>query len=355
MGRRVLSPSLTSLATVSNRRPRRPLSAHVQMMPPSRLRDAALGSTTLRAYNDNVNKFLHHTRLSLRQLLTLPPFIIDRRLALFIDHMFEHGGSYSYACQAVFGLIYRCPSLKYKLGETRLRLRGWSNLKECHSHPPLTWELAVLFASTMSKWGLHAHAVATLLGFDCYLRVNELTSLTYRDIIQDNDPRVGAAHSSMAVRLAKTKTGLNQWVSLNRTSVASVLKLYLAQSPFLEHQRIFPFTAASFRRVIRRVSVSLGLGHIPYVAHSLRHGGATSDYLASPNIEPIMYRGRWKSMESARRYIQTGRALLTRYSIPRELNDTGAALAAELLPLFAWTMEHIQPAKTRRRRVRFSV
>ena len=93
------------------------------------------------------------------------------------------------------------PILRLQLGESRLRLRGWKRLKQHHSHPPLTWELAATFAVTMAKWGHHAEAVATLLAFDCYLRIGELTRLTYADVLQPNDIRAGSDYTGMALRL----------------------------------------------------------------------------------------------------------------------------------------------------------
>ena len=293
----------------------------------SELRDAALAPSTLRSYNLNLNKFLTFTRLTLSQLTALPSRIVDQRLSEFIDDLFTQRGSYDYACQALFGLIYRHPPLRLKLGESRLRLRGWKRLKQHRSHPPITYELTVVFAATMSKWGRHAEAVATLLSFDCFLRVGELTRLTFHDVVMPNDPRLGSGDYRMAVRLAKAKTGLNQSVSLSNKLIESVLHSYLLSRPFLEHDRIFPFTPSSFRTLIRQVAVSHGLGGIPYVPHSFRHGGATYAHLRGATIEQIMYRGRWVSLESARRYIQTARALLIMLTIPERLNAKGAALA----------------------------
>lgn len=321
---------------------RRKLHPLLSDYPSSILRDAALAPATLRAYNNNLVKFLRYTRLTLFQLLQLSAATIDRRLAAYIDHLYSTQGSYDYACQAMFGLIYRAPSLRLRLGEARLRLRGWKRLKTQRSHPPITWELTVLFATTMAKWGHHAHAVATLLAFDCYLRVGELTRIDYKDIVMPNDPRVGAAHRGMAVRLAKTKTGNNQWVSLQKPEVAQVLLHYLRTFPFMEHERVFPFTPASFRKLLHQVAASLGLGHIPYVPHSFRHGGATCDFLKGATIEQIMFRGRWVAMESARRYIQTARALLIIQRVPARLNACGAALAQQLLPTMRMLMESVR-------------
>src|SRR5690349_12818355 len=70
----------------------------------STLRDAALSKATLRSYNNNLNKFLTHTRLSFLQLTKLQPTLIDQRLSEYIDDLFSHKGSYDYASQSLFGL-----------------------------------------------------------------------------------------------------------------------------------------------------------------------------------------------------------------------------------------------------------
>lgn len=319
----------------------------------SELRDAALAPSTLRSYTINLNKFLTFTRLNLPSLIALPPPIVDQRLSEYIDDLFAQRGSYDYACQAVFGLIYRHPPLRLKLGESRLRLRGWKRLKQHRSHPPITYELTVVFAATMSKWGRHAEAVATLLAFDCFLRVGELTRLTYHDVVMPNDPRLGSGDYRMAVRLAKAKTGLNQSVSLSNTLIESVLHSYMLSRPFLEHDRIFPFPPSSFRTLIRQVACVHGLGAIPYVPHSFRHGGATYAHLRGATIEQIMYRGRWVSLESARRYIQTARALLIMLTIPERLNDIGAALAPHVDVMMSLLIDTVPSAARADRRVWF--
>ncbi len=193
----------------------------------SSLRNAALTPSTHRAYSRNLDKFLHFTRLSLSQLLVLRSVEIDTRLSSYFEYEFSIKGSYHNACHALFGVIFHCPRVKVKLGESRLRLRGWRRLIKYKSHPPITWEIACLFAVTMAKWGHHAEAVGTLLSFDCYLRVGELTRLRYCDVVLPNDPRTGSAHTTMALRLAVTKTGPNQWVSLRSKQVSSALLFYL--------------------------------------------------------------------------------------------------------------------------------
>lgn len=300
-------------------------------MTTSFLKSAALRPATLRAYDKNLSLFLQHIQLPLQHLLSLSVPRIDQLFSQYLEHQYSIGGSFDSASHAFHSLLFRCPSLRHQLGESRIRLRGWSHLKHSSSHPPITWELTVCFATTFAKWGHYPHGIATLVAFDCYLRVGELTRIRYCDVIQPSDPRVGSAHATMAIRLPITKTGRNQWVSIQRSSVAQVFLQYLRSRPFRPTDLVFPFTPTQFRRLIHSVSLTLGVGHIPYVPHSFRHGGATCDYLSGRTIEQIMFHGRWKSMESARRYIQAGRAILVTCDVPLSLHTTGLVLAPVLV------------------------
>jgi hypothetical protein len=197
-------------------------SQRIMSRPVASLYDAALAPATLRMYNKNLNQLLSHTRLTLTQLLSLSHSRVDRLVSKWIEHLYRSGGSFDYASQCLHGLIFHCPVLRLKLNRSRMCLRGWSRIRETRSHPPMTWELTVMFAMTMASWGYHSEAVATLVAFDCLLRVGEVTRMVAIDVIMPNDPRVGDAHPTMALRLPRTKTGLNQWVSLNNPIIASV-------------------------------------------------------------------------------------------------------------------------------------
>jgi hypothetical protein len=68
-----------------------------------------------------------------------------------------------------------------------------------------------------------------------------------------------------------------------------------------------------------------------YVPHSCRHGGATRLYQRNPlSIEAIKLRGRWKSTESAKRYIQQGVVLLSTVAVPAVVARLGAAFSDNL-------------------------
>jgi integrase len=307
----------------------------------STLRDAALAPATIRAYSTHYNTFLIYCRTDAMRLERMPAPRVDALLAGYMDHLYATGRPFHYAANTMHGVSFRHPRMRMLLGESRLRLRGWNRIRVTHSHPPMTWELAVVFAVTMARSGFHAHAVGLLLGFDCYLRVGELLRLQRRDVVQASDPRVGSVHPSMALRLAVTKTGREQWVSLQDTDVARVLRAWLRHTApsSAPSDLVFPFSSSSFRRLITNTASALGLGHIPYVPHSLRHGGATADHLAGASIEQVMFRGRWKKMESARNYIQSGRALLTKLDVPHWVHRLGMLYDDDLVPIMAHLLQ----------------
>ena len=96
-----------------------------------------------------------------------------------------------------------------------------------------------------------------------------------------DDPRFGGASTSMAVVLPHTKTGPNQSVPLFDQDVADVFCVWMhtvhARSP--AHALVFTFTPARFRQLMYNACVVHGVHSTPYVPDSLRHGGATADFL----------------------------------------------------------------------------
>ena len=195
-----------------------------------------------------------------------------------------------------------------------------------------------------------------LVGFDCYLRVSELVGLRRCDVVMPLDPRMGRAHTRMAVVLPSAKTGLNQSVALQHQGVADLFAHWVRRLPGRrDSDLVFAFSDDYLRRLIRSACVALGLGVTPYVPHSLRHGGATADYLLTSSVEHVMFRGRWKSMESCRRYIQQARALLAAQRVPQQLNDVGALLGDHLPAVFAGLIDAVAEvtSRARGRRVRF--
>lgn len=322
------------------------------------LRENALAPATIRAYKQQVQRFLSFLDGSPWELRSKSAEWVDLRLAEYIQHLYSNGYSFTHASHAVFGLVFQYPRLKSQLGESRLCLKGWERLRVKNSHPPITWELTVLLAVTMARSGYHAHAIAILLAFDCYLRVGELCRLRRNDIALPHDPRLGSAgNSRVTLHLRHTKTGPSQSVEVQDTGVGELLCSWL-QHPSVGStgdSSVFPFTASGFRSLMRRTRDAVGLGHIPYTPHSLRHGGATADFLQGSTIEQVLYRGRWAVAKSARIYLQTSRGRLIQQQVPPTLHQWGARLDEVLVDVIAELRASIplQEASRGLRQVRF--
>ena len=210
-----------------------------------------------------------------------------------------------------------------------LALRGWERLHPSVSYPPLTWELCVAMATKATLAGYTAHGVGMLVQFDCLLRLSELVGLRRRDVIFEGSANYPVEFKGALLCLRHTKTGNDQSVTVEHPDVVRMLRRICSALPTADSP-VFPFRADNYRRVFKRVAASLGLSS-RYVPHSCRHGGATRLYMRNPlNIEAIKQRGRWKSTESAKRYIQQGQVLLSTVDVPPAVAKLGRALAANL-------------------------
>jgi hypothetical protein len=296
------------------------------------LRSCVTGST-LNHYLPAVHLFLNwiSTSISLSQITSIS--LLDHHLCAYLHHLWESGSGKQAGKNTVHGIMLLFPPARSRLHFSSAALRGWERSAPSVPHPPMSHAVLVVVASALATQHGLATAVGCLLAFDSYLRVSELTNLVREDICLPNDARLGLSSrfDAVALRLRTTKTGRNQWVTVKSPAVqALLLRLYERTGP---GSRVFPFSSATFRRRLHRTCHALGL--TGYVPHSLRHGGATHDYLGGMNIEDVMMRGRWASVKSARHYVQQGRALLLGKDVPASLvplsNRLGASLERSIL------------------------
>jgi integrase len=231
----------------------------------------------------------------------------------FLDFMHDvyeanNGGGRAKVTQAMAGLQLFAPQLKGKLKLSAQALLGWKKRHPGKRHPPLTWHLTLAIASQLTKWGRFDMAVATLLAFVCLLRIGEFVNLRVEDILDadSRDVRFDTALRS-GLRLRSTKTADNLFAELHNKDVLKLLRMVVRGKS--RDDRVFDFSASSFRDWFKRAVFSLGLDQ-RYVPHSLRHGGATALYMRGVSLETILHMGRWASMKSARYYVQSGEAIL---------------------------------------------
>ena len=261
---------------------------------------------------------------------------VDRCDSLTVDvqHLYDTDGSMDLAKNAVYGVQHRAPWLAHSLGAAKLALRGWKRTHPSTSHPPLTWKLTCLMAVWMAIRGQHSAALAMLVGFDCYLRIGELLSLKVQDVAVSNDPRLGSAYRGVLLRLAQTKTGRNQAVTVEDAGVADMLTSHVRDRPASDS--VFGVSRDSFYKSFHGACRSFGLDGLNYSPHSLRHGGATRHFLQKKPISDIQFRGRWSNSKSVRTYIQSGRALLLLTQVPTEVFQVASDCSQVIKPLLAF-------------------
>lgn len=299
------------------------------------LLEYAYATSTLTKYKEAVNKFLKWVYDNSEDAKTVPE--LDILLTDYLHFLYESGGGKGQASCTIFGVLMYYPSAKDHLPTARLALRGWNKRHPSLSYPPLTWELAVAIAVQMVRSNQYAAGLATLLGFDCYLRIGEICGLRCEDVATSKDVRLGSRYTGVALRLRQTKTGPNQWVEVDREGVKVLLLRHL--SSVEPKKLVFQLSPPRYRKIFKQVCAELQLSS-SYVPHSLRHGGATEDHIAGKPLEDILMRGRWASTKSARRYVQAGRAMLLATQVPKSTADIGAVLARDILSSFSLAQMH---------------
>lgn len=294
------------------------------------LAGGGLRKTTYTRYMSAVQlfiTFLLDNRLHPIVLDDLDEYLFEYMLDLFLDHR-----SFNLASSTLYGIYTIVPawrSIGGGLAMSAQLLRAWSRAEPAISHPPITYETTCAIAVSMLKVGTRqwcAYAIACLVAFDAYLRIGELVNLTVGDVAAPGDARLDSAYTNYALRLGVTKTGRNQFVYLDSLVVGSLLQLLCAGKRPTD--RVFGFEAAAFRGAMKQAAASIGVGHCGFLPHSFRHGGASRDFMLNRrSLEQIMFRGRWKALESARTYIQCGQALLLLNRIPTDVHSAGAAFS----------------------------
>lgn len=296
---------------------------------------AAFAPATQKKYGTAVDDFLDW--LLSHGLDSDDPSQFDEILTDYLHDLYYDGGGKGQAQATIFGLMAFAPQLKGRLHLSLLTLRGWQKIQPVDSYPPLSAELCVAVAVKLAFSGQWRAGVGVLLAFDCFLRVGELTGLRCDDIADSKDPRVSTSFRGMALRLRSTKTGPNQWVEVSDTRVQKLLRALRSGSRGSD--LLLGISADRFRRLFKAACAALDLSP-RYVPHSLRHGGATSCHLQGMSIEQILLRGRWASSKTAKRYIQSGRAMLLSMETPPALVPLLPILLANFHTLFSLSQPH---------------
>ena len=257
---------------------------------------------------------------------------LDYHLANYMVDLWYQGKGKAAASNTLYGLDMLLPGLRHKMPWSSRSLRGFNRLQPSTPYPPMPWTVATAIASWLAmnhrKWGF-AMAVGIVLSFDCYLRCGELLGLVYEDIAHGRDSRLGLDDEERVhIHLRTTKTGAHKGVEVRDGQVKALLLLLRKQHK--RGQRLFGWSRSTHLKWFHKACAALQLSS-DYVHHSLRHGGATRDYLGGMRIDDVMVRGRWAANKSAVHYIQQGRQLMMLQSVPSYVDWIGRTVSTHLV------------------------
>jgi integrase len=247
----------------------------------------------------------------------------DLHLANYMLDLWLNGASKVSASCALYGLDMLIPGIRHRLLLSKRSLRGFNRLVPSIPRPPMPFTVAAAIALWLVAKRKGAMAIGILLSFDCYLRVSELLQLDVSDVAFGDDVRIGLdgdeVFGRVHLHLRRTKTGPNKGVEVANGHVKVLLRVLCDK---VGSGRLFNYHISTYRRWFKKACISLGLSS-DYTPHSLRHGGATYDYLNGMPIGDVMVRGRWAQSKSASHYISMGRQLMMLQRVPPLVDGIG--------------------------------
>ena len=115
--------------------------------------------------------------------------------------------------------------------------------------------------------------------------------------------------------------------------VAFLRRLVYGRGP---NEYLFGSLRRTLLEEFARAQIELGFPVPIFVLHSLRHGGASFDFLTNVPIEKIMVHGRWAAIKITRRYIQESQARMLSMDIPAAVKRRMAVYLASERSVWIW-------------------
>jgi len=174
------------------------LASDVEAQVKQKLFEANYADSTLKKYRASVARFMSwvdDNKVPYSELDTAAG--VDDLACRYISWLFAQSdgdSGKSVASTLLSALVAASPHLEGKLVLAAKMSRGWLRLQPAVAYPPLSWELTLVIAYQMKRAGKPLFALATLLGFDCFLRNGEIVNLQKADVADTGDVR--QAHAS---------------------------------------------------------------------------------------------------------------------------------------------------------------
>ena len=245
---------------------------------PLHLRGVA--ESTRRVYSRAVSSFIlwatiNHPSFSIS---SSSESVIDSILAEYVNSLFIQNpsrGNLQIAINCRAGILLTHPAMSTRLPLTLASTKGWDKTVQRSQRPPMPSSLVFVMIRFFIRRSQLQWALITWMGFDGYFRISELFNRVPEDfMLQDN---------VLAVYLDKSKTGRHQSVVISQPQLIQLYNIYVSKEKF------FYVSLHGYREAWNAMLASLNAADLGLAPHSLRHGGATHDYLTeSRSLEQII-------------------------------------------------------------------
>lgn len=262
--------------------------------------------STLRAYHRALGVYLTWAE----PYGVVPPGESEGVFCEWIVSVFEEqeGKGRSMCMRALCGLQLYYPSQVQEWREARRLLYGWARRVQTQSPNPVPWTLLYLVTQILRWRGEATAAAVCVVTFQQYLRIGEAFKLRVGEVALRGDRRLGQRGlGALLLRDPKTAKGSAQAVVVQHPLSLEILSRLCAGRGHAE-PLFGSLTYSQFSRSWHGAWAMLGLrGMFP--PYSMRHGGATHDYLQDVPLTDIQKRGRWRQFKSVDHYVGLHRAL----------------------------------------------
>ena len=234
---------------------------------------------------------------------------LDEVICDVTEFAWETGENRGLIGNLLSGLEHHCPFLRGNLKCAWRLWRVWGNSEIPCRAPPLTAEAVMGMAAYMWEWKFYGAAVLTCLAFHGFLRSMEFLSVQCKQFAFSADGT--RCHLTLPRTKGASRSGNTEGLSIDDKLLVQLLSWLLKKA--MPGDFVLGMTAANYRLVFRAAARAIGLPDT-FQPYSLRRGGATWHFRQFGSMSSTMERGRWKSMTTARTYVNTALMELTEMS-----------------------------------------
>ena len=243
------------------------------------------------------------------------PNILESQILNYMDVLYADGYGPEVGKRLLAGIQALYPRYSrhgdLTLPRVRRATQGWERLVPSRSRWPVPWGLVAAAAVWLARRVGLEYCLAMILACQCYLRPSEVVTLRVRSLAPPsvNHADGPRSHYSIVVReevdMEPTKTRTyDDSVLLDRPDLKWMGRFW---RQLRRHRRpddfLFTFSQEEFAKVVKAAFEAIGAGDLGVVAYSLRHGGASWDYLMKyRTLSEVKARGRWRADSSVARY-----------------------------------------------------